>query len=61
MPKSVIEREISGLGKLTPEELTSVAQKPCKRAAQHRAADPWDDRLHHGGGVGKAKKPKALT
>ncbi len=29
MPKFVIEREISGLGKLTPEELTSVAQKSC--------------------------------
>ena len=29
MPKFIIEREIPGVGKLTPEELTSVSQKSC--------------------------------
>jgi hypothetical protein len=29
MPKYVIERELPGAGKLTPEQLHSVAQKSC--------------------------------
>lgn len=29
MPKFLIEREIPGVGKLTPEQLTKVAQKSC--------------------------------
>jgi len=29
MPKYVIEREIPGAGKLTPQELQSVSQKSC--------------------------------
>ncbi|MGA3327579.1 MAG: DUF4242 domain-containing protein [Terriglobia bacterium] len=29
MPKYVIEREIPGAGKLTPEELKAIAQKSC--------------------------------
>lgn len=29
MPKYVIEREISGAGNLSPEELTAISQKSC--------------------------------
>ena len=29
MPKYLIEREIPGAGKLTPEELTAISQKSC--------------------------------
>lgn len=29
MPKYVIEREISGVGKLLPEQLRSIAEKSC--------------------------------
>lgn len=29
MPKFLIERELPGAGKLTPEQLTGVAQKSC--------------------------------
>jgi hypothetical protein len=29
MPKYIIEREIAGAGKLTPEQLQGVAQKSC--------------------------------
>jgi hypothetical protein len=29
MPKFVIEREIPGAGKLTPEELTAISRKSC--------------------------------
>ena len=29
MPKYLIEREISGAGKLTPQELRSISQKSC--------------------------------
>ncbi len=29
MPKYVIEREIAGVGKLTPQELQGVARKSC--------------------------------
>ena len=31
MPKFVIEREIPGAGKLTPDQLQGVAQKSCGR------------------------------
>jgi hypothetical protein len=29
MPKYIIEREITGAGKLTPEQLQGVSQKSC--------------------------------
>jgi Nickel responsive protein SCO4226-like len=29
MPKYVVEREISGAGKLTPDELKAISQKSC--------------------------------
>ena len=29
MPKSIIEREIPGVGSFTPEQLTAVSQKSC--------------------------------
>jgi hypothetical protein len=29
MPKYIIEREIAGAGKLTPEQLQSISQKSC--------------------------------
>jgi len=29
MPKYVIEREIPGIGKMTPEELKAISQKSC--------------------------------
>ncbi len=29
MPKYVIEREIAGAGKLTPEQLQGISQKSC--------------------------------
>ena len=30
MPKYVIEREIPGAGKLSPEQLEAISQKSCK-------------------------------
>jgi hypothetical protein len=52
MPKFVIERDIPGLGKLTPAELKSVSQKSCGVLSSLGPSIQWmhsyvtDDKLY---------------
>ena len=52
MPKYVIEREIPGAGKLTPEQLQGVAQKSCGVLSQLGPKIQWvesyvtDDKIY---------------
>lgn len=52
MPKFVIERNIPGAGKMTPEELTAVSQKSCSVIRQIGPQIQWlesfvtDDKLY---------------
>ena len=41
MPKYVIERDIPGLGKLTPQELQAIAQKSCNVLLQLGPQIQW--------------------
>ncbi|MCI0419385.1 MAG: DUF4242 domain-containing protein [Acidobacteria bacterium] len=41
MPKFVIERDIPGLGKLTPQELQGISQKSCNVLAQMGPQIQW--------------------
>ncbi len=41
MPKYLIEREIPGAGKLSPQELTAVAQKSCGILSQMGPQIQW--------------------
>lgn len=41
MPKYIIEREIPGAGKLSPEELTAISQKSCGILKQMGPAIQW--------------------
>lgn len=38
MPKYVIEREIPGAGRLTPQELQAISQKSCSVRWAHRCS-----------------------
>jgi hypothetical protein len=52
MPKYVVEREIPGAGKLTPEELKAISQKSCAVLRQLGPEIQWlesfvtDDRIY---------------
>lgn len=52
MPKYVIEREIPGAGKLTPEELKAISQKSCGVLRQMGPQVQWvesfvtDDKIY---------------
>lgn len=52
MPKYVIEREIAGAGKLTPEQLQAVSQKSCNVLQNMGPQIQWvhsyvtDDRIY---------------
>lgn len=52
MPKFIIEREIPGAGKLTPEELQSISQKSCGVLAKLGPQIQWvqsyvtDDKIY---------------
>jgi len=52
MPKYVIEREIPGAGKLTPDELKAISQKSCAVLRQMGPEIQWvesfvtDDKLY---------------
>lgn len=52
MPKYVIEREIPGAGKLTPEELKAISQKSCGVLLQMGPQVQWvesfvtDDKIY---------------
>ncbi len=52
MPKYVIEREIPGAGKLTPEELKAISQKSCGVLRQMGPQIQWvesfvtDDKIY---------------
>ena len=52
MPKFVIERELPGAGKLTPQELTAVSQKSCSVLRELGPAVQWvqsyvtDDKIY---------------
>lgn len=41
MPKFIIERDILGAGKLSPEELTTIAQKSCGILKQMGPTIQW--------------------
>ena len=41
MPKYVIERDIPGLGKLTPQELQGISQKSCNVLSQLEPQIQW--------------------
>lgn len=52
MPKYVIEREIPGAGKLSPQELTGISQKSCGVLSQMGPQIQWvqsyvtDDKIY---------------
>ncbi|MGH7669783.1 MAG: DUF4242 domain-containing protein [Gemmatimonadaceae bacterium] len=52
MPKFIIEREIPGAGKLSPEELTAISQKSCAVLRDLGPSIQWihsyvtDDRIY---------------
>jgi hypothetical protein len=52
MPKFVIEREISGVGKLSPQELQGISQKSCSVLRQLGPEIQWvesyvtDDKIY---------------
>ena len=52
MPKFVIEREIPGAGKLTPQELRGISQKSCSVLREMGPAIQWvesyvtDDKIY---------------
>lgn len=52
MPKFIIERDLAGAGKLTPEELTAIAQKSCAVLHELGPSIQWvhsyvtDDRIY---------------
>ncbi len=52
MPKFIIERDIAGAGKLTPEDLQSISQKSCGVLQQLGPAIQWvenyvtDDKIY---------------
>ena len=41
MPKYIVEREIPGAGKLTPEELSAISQKSCSVLQQMGTRIQW--------------------
>ena len=43
MPKYVIEREVPGAGKLSPEELKGMAQKSCKVLQEMGPQIQWQE------------------
>ncbi len=52
MPKYIIERDLAGAGKLTPEELTAISQKSCAVLNELGPSIQWihsyvtDDRIY---------------
>ncbi len=52
MPKYIIERDLAGAGKLTPEELTAISQKSCAVLQDLGPSIQWihsyvtDDRIY---------------
>lgn len=43
MPKFIIEREIPGAGKLTPQELQAISQKSCGILRTMKAPVQWQE------------------
>ncbi len=52
MPKFIIERDLAGAGKLTPEELTAISRKSCAVLQELGPSIQWvhsyvtDDRIY---------------
>ncbi len=52
MPKYIIERDLAGAGRLTPEELTAISQKSCAVLNELGPSIQWihsyvtDDRIY---------------